>query len=138
LKLGGWVNPHRPHEQQADFLEAAAEHTDYFLSQVVSGASAHRAGNLLETMDRRGIDIPGAFGAFHYRSADEGTLDRLAPFFPVPRDALLRAFDSGTTPEEFTASTLRALRAAGARNVYVSNLPLRGPARTLERILALE
>lgn len=135
LGLGGWANPHRDADEQARYLADARETTDFFLTQVVSHHSASRVERLVEALDRLGVGAPGVFGVFYYRSANARTLQRLAEFFPVPARELAREFEEGATPEDVCARSLRALRAAGARNVYVSNLPARSAARTLDRIL---
>ena len=42
LRLGGWANPHRHPEEQAEFLSWPDAHADFFLTQVVSHHSAGR------------------------------------------------------------------------------------------------
>ena len=42
----------------------------------------------------------------------------------MPVDALTQEFADGATPEDVCARTIAALRAAGVRHVYVSNLPV--------------
>lgn len=137
LALGGWANPHRDAGQQAGYLAEARSTTDFFLTQIVSHHTAGRVENLLAALDRCGTDMPGVFGVFFYRSGNVRTLARLNEFFPVPAPALRGEFEGGASAEEICARSLRSLRDAGARNVYVSNLPIRGAARTLSRILAI-
>jgi hypothetical protein len=55
----------------------------------------------------------------------------------VPVENLTEEFAAGATPEEVCARTIRSLRAAGARHVYVSNLPIGHSRPTLARIAAL-
>lgn len=130
LALGGWANPHRDPAQQVAYLARADFHGDYFLTQVVSHHSVGRVEAFLEEADRQELEAPGVFGVFFYRSASSGTLERLNRFFPVPAEALTREFEEGASPEEVCARSIRALRDAGARHVYVSNLGLRrAPAR---------
>ncbi len=135
LVLGGWANPHRDAVEQVAFLGADDFHAEFFLTQVVSHHSVDRVEALLRERERRRIEVPGLFGVFFYRSANPGTLARLGEFFPVPAEALTRDFESGATAEEVCARSIRALRAAGADKVYVSNLGWRGAAVRLERIL---
>jgi hypothetical protein len=87
-------------------------------------------------VDRHGVTLPGIFGVFYYRSANPGTLATLRQFLPVPATALAEEFAAGASPEEVCARTLRALRAAGVRHVYLSNLPVNRARQTLERIVA--
>jgi len=135
LALGGWVNPHRDPVEQVGYL-AEEFHGDYFLSQVVSHHDLGRVEAFLEEAARRGVTVPGAFGVFFYRSANPCTLSRLGEFFPVPAAEITAEFEAGATPEEVCARSIRALRASGARHVYLSNLGLRRAPARLERILA--
>ena len=137
LALGGWANPHRAAADQVGFLGAGDFHAEFFLTQVVSHHTLDRVEALLAACERRGVQVPGVFGVFFYRSANPATLRKLAEFFPVPVEGLVRDFARGDSPEEVCAHTIRALRAAGAEKVYVSNLGWRGAAQRLERILAL-
>jgi hypothetical protein len=84
---------------------------------------------------RHNLTLPGVFGVFYYRSANEKTLRMLERFLPVPVDGLLREFAEGATPVDICARTIRTLKALGARHFYVSNLPHRGTARILKQIL---
>ena len=136
LVLGGWANPHRDAAEQAGYLTAPDSTADFFLTQVVSHHSAGRVEALLRELGRRGSEAPAVFGVFFYRSGNPETLARLGDFFPVPAAELGAEFAGGATSEEVCARSLRALRDAGARNVYVSNLPVRTASRTLEAVLA--
>jgi hypothetical protein len=91
----------------------------------------------LEAFDRRRLTLPGVFGVFFYRSANPKTLDALRHFLPVPVDPLSQEFAGGATPEAICARTIKALRSAGARHVYVSNLPVGRARQTLARIMEL-
>lgn len=62
-------------------------------------------------------------------------LARLGESFPVPAEALTRDFEAGATPEEICLRSTRALRDAGARHVYVSNLGLRKAPGRLESMM---
>jgi hypothetical protein len=137
LALGGWANPHRAPGAQAGHLLDPRATAEFYLTQIVSHHSLPAVAAFLEEADRRGLTLPGLFGVFFYRSANPGTLAALRSFLPVPADALTREFDAGATAEEICARSIRALRAAGVRHLYVSNLPLPRAARTLHRILEL-
>jgi hypothetical protein len=82
------------------------------------------------------VSLPGIFGVFYYRSANARTLAALRQFLPVPIDALTREFAAGASPDDVCARTLGALRAAGVRHCYLSNVPVGRARVTLERILA--
>jgi len=137
LVLGGWVNPHRSASEQVAFLESESFEAKFFLTQVVSHHSLDRVDALLEEKARRGVEVPGVFGVFFYRSANPTTLNKLGEFFPVPAQALTREFGAGATAEEICARTIRELRDAGADKVFVSNLGWRSAADRLGRILDL-
>lgn len=137
LTLGGWANPHRDAAEQAGFIESGDYTAEFYLTQVVSHHSAGKVEAFLEELDRRGIDTPGVFGVFLYRSANPRTLSMLGDFFPVPAEEITREFESGTSPEEICARSIRALREAGADRVYVSNLGFRGVASRYKRVLEL-
>jgi 5,10-methylenetetrahydrofolate reductase len=135
LALGGWANPHRHAEQQAGFLHDPGAHADFFLTQIVSHHSAENVEAFVKELQRRGVEAPGVFGVFFYRSAKPATLTKLSEFFPVPAAALTREFEAGVEAEEVCARSIRALRDAGASRIYVSNLGLRRPDVLLKRIL---
>ena len=122
LSLGGWANPHRDIVEQVDYLSAAHVSADFYLTQVVSHHSVDRVAAFLEECDKRNMEVPAVFGVFYYWSAQSQTLAMLKEFFPVPVEELTREFDAGATPEEVMARTFKALRAAGADKIYVSNL----------------
>ena len=136
LALGGWVNPHSEPDRQIDFVMARDAHNDYALAQIVSHHSLPVVERFLEAADRRGLDLPVVFGVFYYRSANPRTLSILGDFFPVPAVEITREFDAGADADELLVRTVRGLRSVGADKIYVSNLPTRGIARTLDRVLA--
>ena len=136
LLLGGWANPHgNTAEQVAHLLDehAAAE---FYLTQIVSHHSRDRVQAFVSEAERRSLSIPGIFGVFYYRSANPRTLEALKGFLPVPAEQLTAEFGAGATADEICATTIRALREAGARHFYISNLPLQRAAPTLSSILS--
>lgn len=135
LELGGWANPNAPAVQQVDFLLDAEVNADFYLTQIVSHHDAASVAAFIDEARKRGVTMPGVFGVFYYRSANARTLQALQQFLPVPVEALTREFESGATPVDVCARTLRTLLDLGARHFYISNLPLRGTARTLTAIL---
>lgn len=137
LTLGGWANPHADADYQVGYLSDSQFTGEFFLTQVVSHHDARAVDRFLDELTRRQVRTPGVFGVFYYRSANRRTLDALGQFLPVPAEALTREFAEGATADEVCARTIRALRAAGARHVYVSNLPVGRARRTLERIMHL-
>lgn len=124
LELGGWANPHKDPASQIGHLLEPGVTADFYLSQVVSHHDLPVIERFLNESERRGLSMPGLFGIFYYRSANPCTLDALAPFLPVPRDALIRDFRTGATAEDVCAQTIEALWRLGIRNIYVSNLPV--------------
>ncbi len=137
LPLGAWVNPYRDPVEQVGLLLEEAHHADYFLTQVVSHHDMAPVDRFLEEAERRGLETPGLFGVFFYRSPNPDTLRRLARFLPVPVEEVLAEFDRGASAEEICARTLRALAARGVEKLYLSNLELRGGCRRLEQVEAL-
>jgi len=135
LALGGWANPHADPERQIDYLAADNAHAEFYLTQVVSHHHAAQVARFVQAAERRGLQIPGLFGVFYYRSANPRTLDALKAFLPVPVEGLTRDFGDGATPEEFCAKTIRALMDAGARHFYISNLPVQRAQHVLDRVL---
>jgi hypothetical protein len=135
LLLGGWANPHAAADAQVGHLLDERATADFYLTQIVSHHQIGAVERFLATADRRGLQLPGLFGIFYYRSANPRTLEALRGFLPVPVEALTREFAAGATPEDVCAGTLRALLAVGARHVYVSNLPVGRARATLAAIL---
>jgi 5,10-methylenetetrahydrofolate reductase len=135
LRLGGWANPHANPARQVEFLLAEHAAADYYLTQIVSHHDRAQVGAFLSEAQRRGLDLPGVFGVFYYRSANPKTLAILREFMPVPVDALREEFAAGADPVEICARTVRALLDEGAKALYISNLPLTRTAATLTAIL---
>jgi len=135
LSLGGWANPHADPVRQVGHLQDAHITAEYFLTQIVSHHSRGCVERFLAEAGARGLDLPGMFGVFYYRSANAKTLKALSGFLPVPVEELTREFAAGATPEEICARSIHALTQAGVRHFYVSNLPLGRAATVLQRIL---
>lgn len=135
LALGGWANPHRDPVQQVGFLLDETFTAEFYLSQIVSHHQLDAVDRFCAEAERRGLTIPGVFGVFLYRSANEATLRRLAQFFPVPVEGVLRDFAAGLTAEEICARTILELRRLGIRRVYVSNLGFRRPEQRFRTLM---
>jgi 5,10-methylenetetrahydrofolate reductase len=135
LELGGWANPSAAAARQIDYLLEAAGTTDFYLTQIVSHHQAREAEAFLDEARRRGVTPPAVFGVFYYRSSKPSTLAALQRFLPVPADELTAEFAAGASPVDVCARTIRTLRELGVRHFYVSNLPLRRTAQTLNAIL---
>jgi 5,10-methylenetetrahydrofolate reductase len=135
LALGGWANPHADPERQVDYLSAPNFHAEFYLTQVVSHHHAEQVSRFVAAAARRGLQLPGIFGVFYYRSANARTLDALNSFLPVPMEGLRREFAEGATPEDLCARTIRTLMEVGARHFYISNLPVARAQHVLASIL---
>ena len=136
LGLGAWINPHGDTAMQVDLLESAEFAADFFLTQIVSHHDLDSVETLIRDMRRRGVQTPGAFGVFLYRSARPRTLSHLARFFPVPAEKLTKEFEQGLSPTEICARSIRALRTIGIDKVYVSNLGLERVERSYDELVA--
>jgi hypothetical protein len=110
---------------------------EFYLTQIVSHYSVPAVGRFLAEGGRRGLNLPGMFGVFYYRSAKPATLKTLSRFLPVPVDELQAEFAAGATPDAVCARSIRELTAAGVRHFYVSNLPIGRAAAALERVLSM-
>jgi 5,10-methylenetetrahydrofolate reductase len=135
LALGGWANPHATAADQVGHLLDSRATAEFYLTQIVSHHDRPRVEAFVAEADRRQLAIPGMFGVFYYRSANPKTLAALKSFIPVPAAELTEEFASGVSADEICARTIRALRAAGVRHFYVSNLPLQKAAGMLKRVL---
>ena len=135
LELGGWANPIADPAKQVEFLLNPDNSADFYLTQIVSHHQADKVGAFLEAARANGLDMPGVFGVFYYRSANPKTLEMLREFLPVPAAELQQEFAAGATPIDVCARTIRFLIDAGARHFYVSNLPAKRTAATLNVIL---
>jgi 5,10-methylenetetrahydrofolate reductase len=136
LALGGWANPNADAERQAGYLVDGTFNAEFYLTQIVSHHETAPIERFLEAAARRNVALPGMFGVFYYRSANPKTLQVLRQFLPVPVEGLLAEFQSGASPVEVCARTIRTLKALGVRHFYVSNLPLARAQRTLAAIRA--
>jgi 5,10-methylenetetrahydrofolate reductase len=135
LALGGWANPHVDPEKQVDYLIAPSAHAEFYLTQIVSHHDRRAVDRFIDAGCRRGLTLPGVFGVFFYRSANPRTFAALRDFLPIPAEALTREFGEGATAEEICARTIRSLLDAGARHIYVSNLPVARAQAVLSSIL---
>ena len=135
LELGGWANPTADPKGQVEFLLQPDVSADFYLTQIVSHHQAHQVEAFLAAGRSNGLELPGVFGVFFYRSANPKTLQVLNQFLPVPIEGLTREFAEGATPIEICARTIRKLIDLGARHFYVSNLPVKKTAATLNAIL---
>jgi 5,10-methylenetetrahydrofolate reductase len=136
LRLGGWANPRRDPEGQIDLLAGSEYEIDFYLTQIVSHHRLDDVERFVEATRGRGIEAPAVFGVFYYRSARPTTLEWLSRYFPVPAEELTGEFESGMSPVEVCAATIRALREVGADKVYVSNLDPRSADRLYAEITA--
>lgn len=137
LSLGGWANPHAEAASQVGHLLQDRATAEFYLTQIVSHHSRAHVEAFLEEAARRGLDLPGMFGVFYYRSASLKTLTALSGFLPVPIAELTREFGEGATADEVCARSIRALTDAGVRHFYISNLPIGRAATTLQRVIEL-
>ena len=135
LTLGGWANPHAGIEQ-VEFMVDADYCADFYLSQITSHHNADALDEFLDACADRGVQIPGVFGAFYYRSANPRTLNAVGKFFPVPIEELKADFAGGRGPEDICAETIHALLRCGMRNIYLSNLPTTDVEGRMARIEA--
>jgi hypothetical protein len=135
LELGGWANPIANPEGQVAFLLDPHVSADFYLTQIVSHHQAGSVAAFLEAGRKGGLAMPGVFGVFYYRSANTRTLEMLNQFLPVPVEELKAEFASGATPIDVCARTIRSLIDLGAKHFYVSNLPTKKTAATLNAIL---
>ena len=135
LELGGWANPAAGPEAQMRFLREPSFTADFYLTQIVSHHQAEAVRAFLAEGEAHGLRMPGVFGVFYYRSANEKTLRMLSEFLPVPVEPLLAEFAAGDTSIDICARTITVLRGLGVRHFYVSNLPHKGAADVLRQIL---
>jgi len=137
LALGGWANPHQNPHSQVGYISDPHFSAELYLTQVVSHHDLPKVEAFLTSLQQSGVTTPGIFGVFYYRSANPKTLTTLQQFLTVPAEELTAEFGSGASAEAICARSIRELRQAGVRHLYVSNLPTRGTRQTLERILSL-
>jgi hypothetical protein len=134
LQLGGWANPHRSAQEQAEFIADPRFSADFVLTQIVSHHSLDQVRTFLHALEQHGVEVHPVFGVFYYRSAQPRTLARLGEYFPVPGEGISADFDEGLSPEEICARSVQRLRDVGVEKMYVSNLPPRGAAEKLSEI----
>lgn len=137
LVLGGWANPNGDAESQVRYLLDPKFTAEFYLTQIVSHHQPGALDRFVEATTREGVQAPGLFGVFYYRSSNPRTLSALEQFLPVPVAGLSAEFAAGATPQLVCARTIRALLDRGVRHVYVSNLPLARASQTLAQIMAL-
>jgi 5,10-methylenetetrahydrofolate reductase len=135
LELGGWANPTADPLRQVDFLLQRDANADFYLTQIVSHHQIDRVRAFIEAGRSSGLTLPGVFGVFYYRSSNPKTLAMLSQFLPVPLEELKQEFAAGATPVDICARTIRSLIDLGAKHFYVSNLPVKKTAVTLNTIL---
>src|SRR4029077_2460049 len=135
LTLGGWANPHTDPERQVDLLSPSKIYPEFFPTPGVSQHHTAQVERFVRPAERRGLQLPGLFGVFYYRSANPRTLDALKAFLPVPAEGLTREFGAGATAEDVCAKTIRTLMDAGARHFYISNLPVTRAQQVLGNVL---
>jgi 5,10-methylenetetrahydrofolate reductase len=137
LALGGWANPHADAVEQVEYLRDDRFTGEFFLTQIVSHHDVAAVERFLGRSRDQGVEMPGVFGVFFYRSAQPKTLAALRRFLPVPVEGLTREFAEGLSPEAICARTIRMLRAAGVRHFYISNLPVGRARATMARVVEL-
>ena len=137
LALGGWANPHADATRQVDYLLDPNFTGEFYLTQIVSHHERPAIDRFMTEARTRGVEAPGVFGVFYYRSANPMTLDTLRGFLPVPVEGLTREFAAGASADEVCARSIRALIDAGAKSIYVSNLPVGRAELTLAKIMDL-
>ena len=135
LELGGWANPAAGPEGQMRFLLDPEVNADFYLTQIVSHHQSDAVAAFLAEGRTHGLQMPGVFGVFYYRSANEKTLRMLSQFLPVPVEGLLAEFRAGDSPVDICARTIKLLRQLGVRHFYLSNLPHKGTATVLAQVL---
>jgi len=135
IALGGWANPYHPPQEQVGYLTDEDFTADFFLTQVVNHHEIEVVERFLTEARTRGLEYPGVFGVFYYRSANPKTLSILSRFLPVPAEAITEEFAAGATADEVCARTIRALHDVGVDRVYISNLDPGDAAERLESIV---
>jgi 5,10-methylenetetrahydrofolate reductase len=135
LTLGGWANPHADAERQVAYLAAPEFNAEFYLTQIVSHHDLGSVERFLDAAAAENLALPAIFGVFFYRSANPKTLSALRGFLPVPVEGLTNDFASGMSAVDVCARTVRALAGAGARHVYISNLPVGNAQRVLASIM---
>lgn len=135
LELGGWANPYADAARQVGYLVDEGFSAEYYLTQIVSHLNIEPVERFTTEARKRGVEAPGMFGVFYYRSANPRTLQVLREFLPVPVEQLIAEFETGATPVDVCARTIRAMLDIGVRHFYISNLPLGKASATLHAIM---
>jgi len=135
LPLGGWANPHGDVKRQVGYMLDAEYNADFYLTQLVSHLDPGPVERFLEELDKQGVEMPGVFGVFYYRSGRRKTLERLSKFFPVPVDGVVAEFESGLKAAEVCAKTVDWLHSLGVNKVYVSNFNADRAAAQMARVV---
>jgi len=133
ITLGGWANPHGG-KRQVEFMLDPDYSADFYLAQIVSHYQTPAIDDFVNETLRLGVQIPGIFGVFYYRSPNPKTFSFLSRFIPVPVEELQRDFAAKVHPEEICARSVVALLQRGIKNVYISNLPMPTAVQTFSRI----
>src|SRR5207248_11404043 len=102
--------------------------------QIVSNYQTGAKDELLNETVRLDLKNTRIFWVFYYRSANPKTIAMVSMFHAVPDEELKRDFAAKVDPEEISALSVHALLQRGAKNVYVSNLPMPTASRTFSRI----
>jgi 5,10-methylenetetrahydrofolate reductase len=135
ITLGGWTSPHGG-RRQVEFMLHPEYSADFYMAQIVSHYQIGTIDDFMNEAERQGVKIPGIFGVFYYRTPNPKTFAMLSKFLPVPAEELKRDFSAGIHPDEICARSVHALLQRGAKNVYISNLPMSDAAQTFTRIEA--
>src|SRR5215471_10272191 len=133
VTLGGWASPHGG-KRQVEYMLDPDYSADFYMAQIVSHYQAKAIDEFLNATDRLGVKIPGIFGVFYYRTANPKTFALLSKFLPVPEQELKRDFAANVHPDEICALSIHALLQRGAKNVYISNLPMATATQTFSRV----
>ena len=120
LTLGGWANPHADADLQAAYLADENFSGDFYLTQIVSHHDQPALDRFKAAVDRRGVNLPGVFGLFYYRSANPKTLNTLRRFLPVPVEGLTQ----GICRRRVIRTRLRPVAPCAARRRYPALLCL--------------
>src|SRR5215217_2711696 len=78
IALGGWANPNEDASRQVEYLLDNHFAADFYLTQIVSHHTIDRVARFTAEARRRGLEMPGIFGVFYYRSANARTLETLS------------------------------------------------------------
>jgi 5,10-methylenetetrahydrofolate reductase len=135
ITLGGWASPHGG-KRQVEYMLDADYSADFYMAQIVSHYQTKAIEEFLNETERVGVKIPGIFGVFYYRTANPKTFAMLSKFLPVPAQELKRDFEAKIHPDEICARSIHALLQRGAKNVYISNLPMATATQTFSRVEA--